>query len=77
MKIILTASIFLTCLREILSTNILAKFPASWNMLNKDTVGFNINQFINGTQNKDQVFPSPYISKFPEEKNLHNFNFDL
>ena len=77
MKIAIAISVFVACVREILSTNILAKFPPSWNMFNRDTLGFNINQFINGTQNRDQVFPTPYISKFPEEKNLHNFNFDL
>ena len=77
MKIALTIGVLLVWIREVLSTNILANFPPSWNMFNSDVLGFNINQFINGTQNTDQVFPTPYISKFPEEKNLHNFNFDL
>lgn len=66
----------LTLCGSVLSTNLLSNFPKQINVYKDDVVGFEIHNFVNGTQNKNQVFPNPTIRKYPDEERVHTFGFE-
>jgi hypothetical protein len=74
-------SVFLAYLISLIelakSTNLISDFPKEYNVYKTDVLGFDIYSFLNGTNNKIQVFPNPTIHKFPEEKRVHTFGFEL
>lgn len=63
-------------LERIRATNLLASFPRMLNIYKDDYVGFQIDNFINGTMTKSQVFPEPTINKGQSEKRVHTFEHD-
>lgn len=63
-------------IKQVLGTNLLSNFPKEINVYKDDVIGFSIHNFVNGTQNKNQVFPTPTIRKYPDEERVHTFAFE-
>ena len=75
-KLLVVSLAIIALFKSVLSTNLLSNFPKEINVYKDDVIGFEIHNFINGTQNYNQVFPNPTIRKYPDEERVHTFGFE-
>lgn len=64
-------------IRPILSTNLLTKFPKNLIIAAEDKIGFYSHEFINGSQIEQQVYPTPFIQEFEQDKIVSHIKINL
>ena len=75
-KLLATITTLTALTTTALCTNFQGSFPENLQIFTNDVIGFQIRNFVNGSQTQNQAFPTPTIQLYPNEPILHTFNFN-